>query len=305
MVPPPIPMGPPSIPPPKGAAVQEADYAFEDDGIPRFADDSAEDFQQQPMDEADQAETEWEEESLLGEEPPEAQSLETGEGLPPEAKPPEAGEGLPPEGLLPETGKGLPPEGLLPETALTPGTIPESEEEAEAELEEIDEKQDQKEEEKRHRDLRQELKDYLKGVRKKLETVPGSPEGSKTAAAGASETSRPEAETPAPRTPGRLFGYLQELTGYLPEDEKSIFHHSDIHFKMEFLKTKLGGRKGIRKQIETQYQPRKAKAVRQISRKKLANAFSYMKGLASFLPDRNIGDIMQSKISGILRRLAP
>jgi hypothetical protein len=212
-----------------------------------------------------------------------------------------------------------PEEGDTLSVALKPWSEDEGQrkilEEPEADLQEYDEQEQQEEDEERQRDIRQELKEYLDGVRRKLEEreaaekEPASEEELEELGDAHAEQRESGdtalAENVQSLPPSGLVEYLEELTAYLPEDEKASFQHSDARLKMEYLKSKLEGRAGITKQIETVYPPEREPTLENegLTTAKLAETFSYMKSLTSFYPDQSIGDMMQSKIDGILYKM--
>ncbi|GAG95510.1 unnamed protein product, partial [marine sediment metagenome] len=115
-------------------------------------------------------------------------------------------------------------------------------------------------------DIRRELKDYVNGVKQKLDAQESQEEV--------------RSEKTEEKEPAGLINYLEELTDYLPEQEKSSFLHSDARFKLEYLKLKLDGGQGIKKQIETQFPSASIKSStvpNKVTPTQIAGAFSYMR----------------------------
>jgi hypothetical protein len=170
------------------------------------------------------------------------------------------------------------------------------------------------------KDLRQRLKDFLKRIRERLEQRRQKPEGAgkppvKKASPQRSKSSkRPKATKPATGVPSAspppeqtetraqgLMNYLEELTEYLPERRKSSFLHSDARLKIEYIKSRLQGRSGIKNQIESKFTPRVTSS--SLDAGKIAETFDFMKNLASYHPDKTLGTMLQSKLNGILHKI--
>jgi hypothetical protein len=155
-------------------------------------------------------------------------------------------------------------------------------------------------------DDRQALKDYLAKVREKLE-VPGTDTAADQPGAEASmEAGReaPSMEAGVPTAEGPL-ALLEELGEYLPkrqpERRKNVFMRSDARLKLDYLKSRLEGHKGIMQKIEDNYAPRGS--VDSVTLQKVADAFIFIKELAGHYPDPSVGTMMQSKVDSILRRI--
>jgi len=95
--------------------------------------------------------------------------------------------------------------------------------------------------------------------------------------------------------------YLEELTDYLPERRKSSFLHSDARLKIEYIKSRLQGRSGIKNQIESKFTPQVQSSSLDVG--KIAETFDFMKNLASHHPDKTLGTMLQSKLNGILHKI--
>ena len=116
-----------------------------------------------------------------------------------------------------------------------------------------------------------------------------------------------------PQSPASLVNYLEELTEYLPEKRKSSFLHSDARLKIEYIKSKLQGRSGIKNQIESRYVPRVEGAAKgkidstaegsSLDAAKIAETFDFMKNLASHHPDKTLGTMLQSKLNAVLQKI--
>ncbi len=131
---------------------------------------------------------------------------------------------------------------------------------------------------------RQELKDYLAGVRKKL-----------------AEKEKEQGN----KNPAGLLDYLGKLTDYLPESMKCDFRQSDAHLKMEYLKSKLTGKEGLKKRIEGDkfHVPSRKKDGVVVSRQNIKKAFAFLKKLTAFHPDHGIGKAIGMKLEAIISRI--
>ena len=162
--------------------------------------------------------------------------------------------------------------------------------------------------------LRQQLKDYLARMRQKLEEprkkaedagkVPGTPP-SGDAAPEAPEAQAASGGAPGLPTAEGPLALLEELGEYLPkripERRKNVFMRSDARLKLEYLKSRLDGRQGIKQKIEASYTPEASSDP--LTLQKVADAFTFIKELAGHYPDPSVGTMMQSKVDSILRRI--
>jgi hypothetical protein len=146
-------------------------------------------------------------------------------------------------------------------------------------------------------DTRQQLKDYLAKVREKL-GAPATPGMAEKPAAEQSPAERSSAEGP--------LALLEELGEYLPKRQperrkKNVFMRSDARLKLDYLKSRLEGHKGIMQKIQADYSP--GVSTGSVSLQKVADAFIFIKELAGHYPDPSVGTMMQSKLDSILRRI--
>jgi hypothetical protein len=180
------------------------------------------------------------------------------------------------------------------------------------------------------KDLRQRLRDFLKRIRERLDQRKTAEEESGTPAPVAAaipptkkvgkgkikkDSRDSSAAPPAGSTnkAGGLVNYLEELTEYLPDQRKSSFRHSDARLKIEYIKSRLKGRSGIKNQIESRFTPPMDESVGGSTEEstssssmdlgKIAETFDFMKNLAAYHPDKTLGTMLQSKLSGILHKI--
>jgi len=129
-------------------------------------------------------------------------------------------------------------------------------------------------------DVRKELRQYLDGVKGKL-----------------GETA------PAPTGPADLLDYLQKLSDYLPERERQRFMGSDVRLAVESLKSKLAGKKGLRRAVTEQFHPAALGRQEPLTRPLVVDTFSYLKGLSAWHPDKVVGDVMRQRIESLVARM--
>jgi len=154
---------------------------------------------------------------------------------------------------------------------------------------------------------RRKLKDYLAKVREKLAgTSTPVKEKSLTSPPTSSPASLP-GSAPGVSLPEGPLALLEELGEYLPKRQperrrKNAFMRSDARMKLDYLKSRLEGHKGIMQKIQESYAPSPPSAG-SVSLQKVADAFIFIKDLAGYYPDRTVGTMMQSKVDSILRRI--
>jgi hypothetical protein len=182
------------------------------------------------------------------------------------------------------------------------------------------------------KDLRQRLRDFLKRIRERLEQRRTRPKEGEVQPAGAPPPGTPSPRSKAPTKSSAkkdkrstasasgpsegstsLVNYLEELTEYLPEKRKSSFLHSDARLKIEYIKSKLQGRSGIKNQIESKFAPPARGAVKStvdsagsdsaLDTGKIAETFDFMMNLASYHPDKTLGTMLQSKLNSVLHKI--
>jgi hypothetical protein len=114
-----------------------------------------------------------------------------------------------------------------------------------------------------------------------------------------------ERPPPIPSAEGPL-ALLEELGEYLPKREPerrkgNAFMRSDARMKLDYLKSRLEGHKGIMHKIQEDFAPGASEGP--VTLQKVADAFIFIKDLARYYPDPSVGTMMQSKVDSILRRI--
>ena len=124
-----------------------------------------------------------------------------------------------------------------------------------------------------------------------------------TAASAFRETvEKPESPSDSINARSRLMEHLSELAEHLPEGKKDEFEKRDMLLRMEALKKKLKGVRGIRKRLA-----KESVAMRErtpvVGSGSIQKALGYLKGISRLLPNRKIGLVLQTRLSDILGKL--
>ncbi len=104
----------------------------------------------------------------------------------------------------------------------------------------------------------------------------------------------------------QLLARLEELSEYLPVEAKQLFDDQQLFLRMEALKQKLKGSKGIHAHnIPISVARKDTLPAAAVSPSAVADTFSFIGGLTESLPNKQIGLALSSKIThivGIIRR---
>jgi tetratricopeptide (TPR) repeat protein len=139
------------------------------------------------------------------------------------------------------------------------------------------------------------------------ETAPAGSAPAETAPAGSAP-----AEPTRHKSSVDLLNYLSSLTEYLPEPQKKDYLNSDQRLKMEYLRSRLAGKTGVKQEIERKFPPSGAGAanvkgparpVNAVNKQNIAATFSFIKRLATFHPDGTLGTILKQKIDSVLQKI--
>ena len=101
--------------------------------------------------------------------------------------------------------------------------------------------------------------------------------------------------------PADLFGYLENLTQYLPDEKKKDFDESEMKLKIETLQAKISGKPGLAQLIEKRYRKGDTLESKEVlSHDKVKSTFKFMNSLADYLPDKTVSSTIKHKIDHIL-----
>jgi hypothetical protein len=112
-----------------------------------------------------------------------------------------------------------------------------------------------------------------------------------------------ERERVPPANPVPLLDYLKKLSEYLPEGERKRFRGSSERLAIEALKARLAGRRGLREKIAEKFRFFAPRRKEPMTRSLVVDTFSYLKELAGWHPDRDIGTALRERIESIVARM--
>ena len=104
-----------------------------------------------------------------------------------------------------------------------------------------------------------------------------------------------------------MLDYLVNLAHELPPDRAVNFEHSEFRLRIETLKSRLAGRKGLLKRMQG-YRDQIGLSnddadQRPITPSRIAETFAFLRRLAGNLPNQPVGEILQQRAGGLLERL--
>ena len=91
-----------------------------------------------------------------------------------------------------------------------------------------------------------------------------------------------------------LLDHLEALSEHLSDDAKKTFEDQDLLLRMESLKSRLMGSKGIHSLSE-----QGKNRTRSVSLSAVSGVFTYLKGIVRLHPNRQIGLALTTKITHI------
>ena len=97
------------------------------------------------------------------------------------------------------------------------------------------------------------------------------------------------------KSPIGLLDKLEELSEHLPEDARKEFDDHDLLLRMESLKSRLKGSRGLHSIVK-----HREKTSKTVSLTAVSSVFSYLKGMVSLHPNRRIGLALTTKITHIV-----
>ncbi|MDR3139814.1 MAG: tetratricopeptide repeat protein, partial [Treponema sp.] len=125
------------------------------------------------------------------------------------------------------------------------------------------------------------------------------PEGAESSgAAGTGGISRPDLIG--------LMCYLRELADGLTGTLRENFIHSDVRLGLEYIIDALEGRRGLFREIRDQHSPKAFPAEPETGEPRLkdvADTLKFLKGLASSLPDGDLGIAINRKVDKVIREI--
>jgi hypothetical protein len=102
----------------------------------------------------------------------------------------------------------------------------------------------------------------------------------------------------------RLFTYLENLTEYLPSDQKSNFLKGEMCLKLESLRRKLkGGGPGLLSRGEEYNRRKMPRDQKAIDAEKISSTLSFLGKLSDNHPNPEVSEALSSRVGHILRNL--
>ena len=141
------------------------------------------------------------------------------------------------------------------------------------------------------------------------EEVPGPPPSPPPHLPRIPEPSRP---SPGPRAdPGdreqedhgsaELLGYLSGLAQSLPEKKRAEYMNSEARLKLEYLRSRLAGKPGLKHDVE-RFAPPAPPAVA-LTLKRLTDTLTYIGRMSGYHPDAAIGSALKGRVATVLQRV--
>ena len=112
---------------------------------------------------------------------------------------------------------------------------------------------------------------------------------------------RPRPENIDPRV--RLLDYLVGMAKALPEEQRGEFLQSEMRLKIESLRNRLLGRRGLKRDLERYAPIRERDQEAHITAKRVADAMRFVQSMSGFLPDPSISSVLSSRLDGIVQKL--
>jgi hypothetical protein len=122
----------------------------------------------------------------------------------------------------------------------------------------------------------------------------------------------PEEDRPLPRwsKTAALMDYLAGLAEYLPDKQRKRFDASDVKLRLEYIRERLRGARGLMSRLEREAGSEAAGAPGTpdapevtVSSDKVAGALRFLKGLTALLPGRKAADSLESKLDSVIVRI--
>ncbi len=104
-----------------------------------------------------------------------------------------------------------------------------------------------------------------------------------------------------------IFGYLDNLTKYLPSDKLDEYRSSDMRLKLAALKAKMAGDPGLIARIQSSREETASNKTDvqkvKLTNNRIGNTLNFMTGLTRALPDSRIADSLSDRLKNILKKI--
>ena len=136
---------------------------------------------------------------------------------------------------------------------------------------------------------------------------PATPESMPAPAEPAPPPPASAAPAPAPKRSGDgeagLLDYLSHLTQSLSEEKRSEFLNSEARLKLEYLKSRLRGEPGLKRDVERFAPSSPPPSDVPLTPKRLTDTLTYISKMSGFHPDAGIGTALRSRVAVVLDRI--
>jgi hypothetical protein len=102
---------------------------------------------------------------------------------------------------------------------------------------------------------------------------------------------------------GPLLDYLSDLATSLPDAKRSEFLASDAHLKLEYLRSRFSGRRGLHTDGARFGADNWPDPALRLTKQKVADTLQYIANISGYLPDAAIGSALQKRVSLVTERL--
>jgi hypothetical protein len=118
-----------------------------------------------------------------------------------------------------------------------------------------------------------------------------------------SPRAQPTRVKPSRRDPAGLLDYLAGLASALPPEKKQAFMDSDVHLKLEYLRSRLSGKRGLHRDVGKFVRLPKSHNGAPITPDRLRDTLQYIGQMTRFHPDPAIANVLRSRMSRVVRHL--
>ncbi len=105
------------------------------------------------------------------------------------------------------------------------------------------------------------------------------------------------------KQPAKLLDYLANMANYLPQDEQFNLWEKDMHLKIQNLRAKISGHRGLMSRIKERFRDRIRTDEFPLTTDTITSAFSFIKTLSSYVPNRETGSVLALKIDSIIEKM--
>jgi hypothetical protein len=106
-----------------------------------------------------------------------------------------------------------------------------------------------------------------------------------------------------PDTQIGLLDYLVGLASELPQQKRETFEHSDIPLRIERLKSRLQGRRGLNEELGRFRDASRRKGSSELTPTSVAKTLEFLRGLSDYHPNTSVGNALSERVGRILNRM--